>query len=749
MARNDGSITFSTSLDNKQLEKDLAKINREIEKSEKTIYEKEAKKSPLVEQAEDLQRKISEARAEVKRYAKEWVDGVIGADQNQSVANSRLRDAQAEYENILAKIQKIDDSISPAKEKLEEMKEKAGGLQKELASVTAESSRMGEAVDVAGKYLDKFTNRLKQMARRVFVFTVITGALRSVKDWMWSVIKTNDEAVAAIAKLKGALLTAAQPLVEVVIPAFVALVNIMTRIVAVAAQLVAYLFGKTASESKKAAEALNKEKEALEGVGGAADKASGSLAGFDEINTIRTEDNTDAMNGIVPDFSFETNMMEEQMENLLGWIEAIGAGLAAWKIGSMFKMSLIETMGLAMGIYSAFQFVKEITDAWANGVTWDNLLTMLIALAGAATGFGIAFGTVGAGITLIIGGLAMLVTGFHDAYENGWNFYNLLMSVSGMFAAGVGIAVLTGSWIPILVAAIAGLLLEFAVATGHGDELVAGLRKTLEGFVEFFAGIFSGDLERALGGIEKIFDGLGEAVGAVIDGVRDTFLSFLDWLDEKTGGKLKGIIDFVKKLVVGVCDTTKELWTNTLNAAKNIFKGFITFLTGVFTHDWDRAWSGIQQIFQSIWDGIVGIVEIARTRILGIVEFVIGKISNVIKAVKDLLGVSGKEINVVGGGMFGGEVSLGRSIPALATGTVVPPNRQFMAILGDNKHETEVVSPLSTMKQALMEALQESGGIGGGAVTVVVNLDGKEVARNTVKHVNDMTRQAGKPVLLF
>ena len=72
-----------------------------------------------------------------------------------------------------------------------------------------------------------------------------------------------------------------------------------------------------------------------------------------------------------------------------------------------------------------------------------------------------------------------------------------------------------------------------------------------------------------------------------------------------------------------------------------------------------------------------------------------------------------------------------------------------MAILGDNKQETEVVSPLSTMKQAVMEAIMESGGFGGGTVTVVVNLDGKEVARNTVKHVNDMTRQAGKPVLLF
>lgn len=50
-------------------------------------------------------------------------------------------------------------------------------------------------------------------------------------------------------------------------------------------------------------------------------------------------------------------------------------------------------------------------------------------------------------------------------------------------------------------------------------------------------------------------------------------------------------------------------------------------------------------------------------------------------------------------------------MPKLATGTVVPANYgEFAAILGDNKREPEVVSPISTMKQALVEALQETGG---------------------------------------
>lgn len=70
-------------------------------------------------------------------------------------------------------------------------------------------------------------------------------------------------------------------------------------------------------------------------------------------------------------------------------------------------------------------------------------------------------------------------------------------------------------------------------------------------------------------------------------------------------------------------------------------------------------------------------------------------------------------------------------IPYLAKGTVVPRNAgEFAAILGDNKRETEVVSPLSTMKQAMMDALRESGNNGGSSPQyIVLNIDGNEFIR--------------------
>ena len=90
-------------------------------------------------------------------------------------------------------------------------------------------------------------------------------------------------------------------------------------------------------------------------------------------------------------------------------------------------------------------------------------------------------------------------------------------------------------------------------------------------------------------------------------------------------------------------------------------------------------------------------------------------------------------------------------LPRLAAGTVIPPRAgEFAAILEDNKREAEVVSPLSTMKQAFKEALRESGGFGGaGEIVGYIYLDGKELGRSTVQFVRQEKKRTGRnPVLV-
>ena len=84
-------------------------------------------------------------------------------------------------------------------------------------------------------------------------------------------------------------------------------------------------------------------------------------------------------------------------------------------------------------------------------------------------------------------------------------------------------------------------------------------------------------------------------------------------------------------------------------------------------------------------------------------------------------------------------------IPKLAQGAVIPPNRQFLAVLGDQKSGTNIEAPLDTIKQAVAEVL---GWGSDRPITIVVQMDSKEVFRQVVRENNAQVRMNGKSPLL-
>ena len=85
------------------------------------------------------------------------------------------------------------------------------------------------------------------------------------------------------------------------------------------------------------------------------------------------------------------------------------------------------------------------------------------------------------------------------------------------------------------------------------------------------------------------------------------------------------------------------------------------------------------------------------------------------------------------------------SIPAIARGAVVPENPQFSATANRRSDTENIAKQLSAVMQALQRT-PESQAIN---ITIETKLDGAVVARNTVRHINNMTIQAGKSVLLI
>ena len=164
----------------------------------------------------------------------------------------------------------------------------------------------------------------------------------------------------------------------------------------------------------------------------------------------------------------------------------------------------------------------------------------------------------------------------------------------------------------------------------------------------------------------------------------------------------------------------------------------------MFTNDWDLAWEGVKNIFKGAWNGVVSLLEGAVNLIIKGLNWLISQMNKISFDVPDWVpGIGGKSIGVNIPSIS--EVQ----IPRLAQGAIIPPNREFMAVLGDQHSGTNIEAPLSTIEQALENVLARTGGGNRGPIEVNLVVDGKKLARVVVPEINDMTRQAGKPVLLI
>lgn len=489
----------------------------------------------------------------------------------------------------------------------------------------------------------------------------------------------------------------------------------------------------------------------------AAKELKKSVMGFDELNILNGNTASGAGSagvsggsgfdfelpeyGFLNDVSKQADEVTQKLKNVLPWILAIGAGFAAWKLGPKLGLDLQKTIGLAVGIFGALTLVQNILDSIVNGVTEENMTGMIFGMTLAVTGLYVALGPVAGGITAIVSGLAVLAVAFSDAEKSGWNFQNQMLAIAGILAAGVGIGILTGSWIPLLIGMIAALLLSITTATGHGQELINGVKETLKGFIDFFAGIFTGDTERTAAGIAGIFGGLKNAVGAVIDGIRDWLNSLLDWIDNKTNGKLKPLITGIKDIVTAVFGNIKQTVGNVIDDIKTIFSGLIKFISGVFSGDFDKAWEGIKDIFKGIWNTIIDLLN-------GAINIIIKGLNWLIKQMNKISFDVPSWVPFVGGKSIGVNISYisENVLPRLAKGAVIPANDEFLAVLGDQTHGNNIEAPEGLIRKIVRE---ESGGSGEVHVTIVLDsVTGKKLFETVVRENNAVVRATGASPLV-
>ena len=299
----------------------------------------------------------------------------------------------------------------------------------------------------------------------------------------------------------------------------------------------------------------------------------------------------------------------------------------------------------------------------------------------------------------------------------------------------------------------------------HGAPIFEGIREAFKNLTERIKNLWEGLLKPVWQNfmdtldwlweqhIKPVWDKILEFVAVLIENATKIYNQVISpivkWLQETLYPIIVTVINTIWNVVSEVIGFIVDIIGTIIDACK----GVADFLTGVFTHDWQQAFDGLQEISDSFVNaGIAlfeGAVNIIVDLINGLLEYVVVGINTVIKALNSISFDVPDWVPFVGGKHFGINLSpltapkLPKlTIPRLATGAVIPPNREFLAVLGDQKQGTNVEAPLETIKQAFREALADSGS-SGRQMTVVLQVGRRELARTIVELSREEQQRVG------
>ena len=609
--------------------------------------------------------------------------------------------------------------------------------------------------------------------------------------------------LSSLTQLKNTFATAFSPLVEVAAPALAQFINLLSQAVTWTAQLLAALTGKdtfvkAVKVQQDYADSLDKTKDETEAAAKETEKA---IAPFDQLIQItRQKKDKDKESGeLKPEDMFTT---EEVSNDIKLQADAIKETLGqlftplkqSWEENGPQVLSSVKNMFSAvkqlagdasasfMQVWNAEGYGKAITDNLL--ITFSNLVDTVGNL---ITNFDKAWvsGDTGTKILRHLGDIILEITGFfRQASESlkEWSadvdFSPLLQSFDRVLIAikpivsDVGNALLwflNSILLPITKWGVEQALPKvfdlIAAALGAVHSVVQALKplglwlweEFLQPLGEWTGALIIAALEKLVEWLTKFSSWINENQVLVENITLAVVTFFAAW---KFSEFILGIGQLISSLggFLGIGEQVISILARTVSSINPVILAVtsIISLIAVLARNWDNM-SPSEKVVSGILAAAsaVGILAVALGAVAGpagvaaMVASLIAGVSAVAIAIN-----AGKRASAAGysGGYssrntypVSAYASIPYKMPMLATGTVVPPRAgMFAAILGDNNRETEVVSPLSTMKQALKEALAESNISGGNQVVKAdLVLDSTKFGQLVVKFGNSEKNRVG------
>lgn len=641
----------------------------------KVVLDTEMNAQPVARSCEEIQKDIDRVtRAQEK--LQERFDKFEFAGGNK--ASKTFQNMRYDADKLNTKMFDLQDEMSRAMASNGE-EEKAKKIEQVKTASEKASKSIRKMGDSSKKSKSGFNIGLKSILKYAFsirsLFVLVNKLRSAMVEGFKNLAQFNDgvnpantalsNLKSALTQLKNSFAVAFAPILTVVEPILTRLISLLSSAMNTIGQFFAALTG--AKTFNKAVKAQENYAKSLNGTASAAKKTKNELYSFDELNVVKQGDDSSGGGSSGGGASVSPNQMFET-EN----IDAEISGLAERVKSALRDMfSVIDISPLKQAIENA----KQIISSWLSKLNLEPLKN--------------SFKNFLTSLNPVINGISKAIV---------WLLENALL--------------------PLAKFTIEDALPAFFDLLAKAIDTVVAVLEVLKPSIEYLWTNI----------IAPLAQFLGEMVIEVINIIIETLNNFILMLQEHSE-QINNIIMFVLKALelakiavqtriqffIGILKPFLKTVVNIAGHIIDVLSGVIDFLTGVFTGNWEKAWEGIKEVFRGIWNVIIDLLE-------GFINMIIGGLNKINVSVPDW-------VPEIGGKSFGFNLEP-ISIPRLATGTVVPrQSREFAAILGDNNRETEVVSPLSTMKQAMLEALSEHGGGGNGDVYISADGDLDAIVR--------------------
>lgn len=597
-------------------------------------------------------------------------------------------------------------------------REEAAAKRRAAANETGTSTKVERAYEPAKRIaaastaMQKFGTRLGGIVSGALLFNVISSALTKMVGWFGSAMQSSDAFRQSLANLQGAASVAAAPLVQTLGSALSYVINLLATGISYLARFISLLTGKSIGAMKSAAKGMNSYGSAASGAAKDTEKATRSLAGFDEITRLDApQDNTSGGGGgsgdLTPNYDFVdqtgagfASLMDRLQDFWSAFKEALAPSIAAW------SAAWEQIKATALAVWPQMQ--AAASGLWTNAL--QPLLTYLAGtfMPGVVNSFSQAFAPI------VGGAISTAIQVFADFFV--WACGIMTDAINNILRPAL--EVLLQIWQDMM----AGI--QNAWNT-YGQPIMDGVVAAFRNLETIFSTLYYTVVEPILSNLidllQKLWNEhlkqLWDDLLLLFGSVQNTILTFwnsvlsplINWLIASFGPVFSDVFN----AVAGIVETAVGLMADAIDIILVVLRGLLDFLSAVFRGDWGAAWNAIADTALAVWDRIKSGIKSAVNGIIGfingMIQAVVNGLNRVIDAINTLSFDVPDWVPGIGGSSLGFDFShiTAPQIPYLAQGAVIPPNREFMAVLGDQSHGTNVEAPLATIQEAVAAVMQD------------------------------------------